>query len=89
MAVGTPTIDFSTFVLSLASTAMLNMGRMPDPTGGDMPADLKLARQNIDMLVMLREKTKGNLTPEEGVLLDRLLHDLRLAFVEESRGRHS
>ncbi len=84
MAEQTAGVDFSTFVLSLASSAMLHLGRMPDPTGEAMRSDLGLARQSIDLLAMLRDKTAGNLTPEEDTLLKRLLHDLRVAYVEES-----
>ncbi len=83
------TVDFSTFVLSLASSAMLHLGRVPDPTGQNVSPNLGLARQSIDMLAMLQEKTRGNLTGEEDQLLSRVLHDLRVAFVEESRNRVS
>ncbi len=84
MAEQTAGVDFSTFILSLASSAMLHLGRMPDPTGESIRPDLGLARQSIDLLAMLHDKTQGNLSPEEGSLLDRLLHDLRVAYVEES-----
>lgn len=84
MADRSPPIDFTTFILSLASSAMLNLGRMPDPTGEGGAPDLELARQSIDLLSMLRDKTQGNLTAEEASLLQRLLHDLRIAWVEES-----
>lgn len=84
MADRVPSVDFATFIMSLASSAMLNLGRMPDPTGEAGPPDLAIARQSIDLLAMLRSKTSGNLTVEEATLLDRLLHDLRVAWVEES-----
>ncbi len=89
MADNSAGIDFSTFILSLASSAMLHLGRMPDPTGEGGGVDLGLARQSIDLLGMLQEKTSGNLSPEEATLLTRLLHDLRVAFVEESGQRSS
>lgn len=84
MADTKPSIDFTTFILSLASSAMLNLGRMPDPTGEAGPPDLDLARQSIDLLAMLRDKTSGNLNEDETKLLQRLLHDLRIAWLEES-----
>jgi hypothetical protein len=80
-------IDFSTFVLSLASSAMVHLGCVPDPGGQEEAADLNLARQTIDILALLEAKTRGNLTPEEGRLLARVLHDLRVAWVEEHQRR--
>ena len=85
----TRSVDFSTFVLSLASSAMLHLGKVPDPSGQTVPPTLALAKQSIDMLSMLKEKTVGNLTDEERQLLDRVLHDVRLAYVEESRNQIS
>ncbi len=82
-----PTIDFYTFILSLASSAFVHMGDAPDPeTGQPMPANLPLAKQTIELLDMLREKTKGNLTQEEEKFLENLLTDLRLRFVQKSTG---
>jgi len=83
------TIDFQTFVLSLVSSAMVHLGRVPDPTGSPPEINLEMARQTIDILAMLRNKTHGNLDPVESALVDRVLHDLRLAWVEESRRRAS
>ena len=78
-------IDFSTFVLSLATTAMVQLGLVPDPsTGTPLPKDPLLARQTIDTLEMLRDKTRGNLDEEEQKLIDSLLYDLRMRFVEAS-----
>ena len=82
-------IDFQTFVLSLASSAMVHLGRVPDPTGQHSQFNLEMARQTVDILAMLRDKTHGNLDPTEAAVLDRVLHDLRLAFVEESRSSAS
>jgi hypothetical protein len=79
-------IDFYTFVLSLGSSAFVHLGDAPHPeTGTPAPPDLFLAHQTIDILAMLREKTKGNLTPEEEKFLDALLTDLRIRFVEKSK----
>lgn len=79
-------IDFYTFVLSLGSSAFVHLGDAPDPeTGKPGAPDLLLAHQTIDILAMLREKTQGNLTPEEEKFLDALLTDLRIRFVERSK----
>lgn len=87
---GAPPIDFSTFVLSLATTALIELGLAPDPqTGERREPDRALARQTIDSLAMLREKTRGNLDEAEQKLLEGLITDLRLRYVqvrEESSG---
>ncbi len=81
-------IDFYTFVLSLASSAFVHLGDAPHPeTGEPVPPDFPLAQQTIDILAMLREKTKGNLTQEEEKFLENLLTDLRLRFVQKSAGK--
>jgi hypothetical protein len=78
-----PAIDFSTFVLSISTTAFYQMGLVEDPSTGEKAApDLLLARQTIDTLEMLRDKTRGNLDEEESKLFDSLLYDLRMRFVE-------
>lgn len=78
-------IDFYTFVLSLGSSALVHLGDTPHPeTGEPVPANLPLAKQTIDLLVMLSEKTKGNLTAEEEQFLEHLLTDLRLRYVERA-----
>lgn len=79
---GAAPIDFFTFVLSLASSGFVNLGDAPHPeTGQAASPDLDLAQQAIDILAMLKEKTRGNLSAEEGKFLDNLLTDLRLRFV--------
>ena len=80
-----PTLDFSTFVLSIIGTAYVHMGDAPSPDG-QSERNLTLARQDIDLLGLLQEKTKGNLTGEEERLLDQALYDLRMRFIEVSRG---
>lgn len=82
-------IDFRTFLLSLASTALLHLGAMPDPDTNTPQPNLPLARQTIDLLNMLRDKTAGNLTPDEDQLFENLLYDLRLRYVQQSRGSTS
>ena len=75
-----PKIDFSTFVLSLFSSAMVHLGDAPRPDDTTRE-DLQLAKQTIDILGLLKEKTAGNLTTEEDKLLADLLYDLRLRYV--------
>jgi hypothetical protein len=77
-----PEVSFVAFVISLASNAAVHFGDMPDPaTGEKRPADLDAAAHVIELLAMLQDKTKGNLTPEERQLLDELLFELRMRFV--------
>jgi hypothetical protein len=86
MSDGRSPIDFYTFVLSLGSSAFVHLGEAPDPeTGQPTPANLALAKQTIDILDMLREKTRGNLTPEEEKFMENLLTDLRLRYVEKAK----
>ena len=77
MSTEIPKLDFTTFILSVSSAAFYSL------TGErGVPADLTLARQNVDLLEMLQEKTRGNLAQEEQALLDRLLFEVRMKFVE-------
>lgn len=76
-------IDFSGFVLSLSTSVMIHLGEVPDPITRETVIELPLAQQTIDILAMIREKTKGNLTREEEMLLNDLLTDLRMRFVEK------
>ena len=81
-----PRVDFSTFVLSLGTTALYQLGAVPDPsTGETLEADPLVAQQTIDTLEMIREKTRGNLDDEERQLLESLLYELRMRFVETGR----
>lgn len=76
------TVDFSTFVISLGTSALYHLGaNLPEAEGGGV-TNLPLARNVIDIIVMLKEKTAGNLTADEGKLLEALLFDLRLKYVE-------
>ena len=75
-------VDFSTHVLSLASTALIALGKMPGPDGQSHPLDLETARHLIDALGMLEQKTKNNLDEAEGKLLASLIYDLRVAYVD-------
>ena len=76
-----PKIDFSTFTLSLATSALFHMGMAEGPEGAKGEVDLPLARQTIDTLELLQEKTRGNLSDEEEKLLESVLYELRMAFV--------
>jgi len=80
-----PAVDFHTFVLSLGSSALLHLGELEHPDVGAPQKDLPLAKHTIDILVMLEEKTKGNLTPAEEKLIGSLLYDLRLRYVDAQK----
>ena len=80
-----PPVDFHTFVLSLGSSALLHLGEIENPNDGMSQKDLPLAKHTIDILVMLEEKTKGNLSTAEEKLMESLLYDLRLRYVEATR----
>lgn len=78
-------IDFTTFVFSLGSAALMHLGDAPHPETGEIRRDLEQARETIDLLALLQEKTRGNLTPEEERFLGALLYNLRLRFIEASK----
>ena len=80
-----PHVDFGTFVLSLGSSALVHLGEIQHPESAEAKENLLLARQTIDLLAMLQEKTRGNLTEAEARFLSDLLADLRLKFVEKSQ----
>ncbi len=82
-----PELTFSTFVLSLSTQALVLLGEAPDPTGKGVQPDLEGARQLIDILGILQAKTKGNLDSAESSLLDNVLYDLRMRFVERARSK--
>jgi hypothetical protein len=83
-AAGLPAVDFSTFVVSLSHSAFVHLGDAPDPEG-KRSVNLPLARQTIDLLSLLQEKTKGNLNGPEERILGQALYDLRLRYVEVTR----
>ncbi len=83
-----PPVDFITFILSLSQTAFLSLGLGPELEGGkSFPVDLQSARWTIEALEMIQDKTKGNLTGEEERIFERLLAELRMAYVQVS-GQH-
>lgn len=83
-----PAPTFATFVLSLSTSALLQLGAIEDPTQPESPPpepDLALARHTIDILEVLKDKTLGNLDPQEEELLRGVLHDLHMRFVEAQK----
>ena len=82
-----PQLSFTAFVLSLASTAAIHFGDLPDPISGE-PAEqnLEAAAQMIEILGLLDVKTRGNLTAEERQVLEQVLYELRLRFVQAKDG---
>jgi uncharacterized protein DUF1844 len=82
-----PALDFNALVLSLGSSAIVHLGEAPDPTTGQKreKPEFPMAQQSIDLLAMLQEKTRGNLTAEEARFLDNMLFDLRMLFVQASQ----
>ena len=74
--------DFETLVSYLSTTTMFQLGLIPGPGGERIPPDMNNAHRTIDLLEVLQEKTRGNLTPDESRLLDDVLYELRMTFVE-------
>ena len=80
-----PSLTFTAFVLSLASTAAVHFGDLPDPSSGERaPLNLVGAAQMIEILALLDQKTRGNLSAEERAMLEQVLYELRMRFVEAS-----
>ena len=77
-----PELNFATLVFSLSSSALVHLGQVPDPATGEPRPDYPLAKQTIDLLGLLQVKTKGNLEDEEDKLLEGVLYDLRMAYVQ-------
>jgi hypothetical protein len=80
-------LSFSTFILGLSTQALVHLGEIPNPIDNQVATDLLAAKHMIDILGILSEKTKGNLDSSESGLLDSILYDLRLKYVERVRGR--
>ncbi len=80
-----PHVDFATFVLSLSHSALMHLGEAPHPDTGGVEKNLPLARQTIDLIAMLDEKTRGNLSGDEERLIGQILFDLRMRYVELSK----
>lgn len=79
---GLPPLDFSTFILSLSTSVLMNLGLVENPVTGKTEKEPAVARQTIDLITLLKEKTKGNLSDEETKLVDDVLHELRLWYVK-------
>ena len=78
-------IDFATFVMSLSQSAFYQLGEVPDPLTGKSELNLPAVHQTIDMLMMLKEKTTGNLTPEESKLIEQMIYELQMKYVAKSK----
>jgi hypothetical protein len=79
-------LSFTAFVLSLASTAAIHFGDLPDPASGGPAPNLEGAQQMIDILALLERKTRGNLSLEERQVLEQVLYELRMRFVQAAGG---
>lgn len=73
--------SFSVLIMSIASSAIMAMGLAPDPQSGQVSKDKELARFNIDLLLVLKDKTNGNLSGDEVKFLENLISDLQMKFV--------
>jgi len=82
-----PGVDFATFVLSLSHSALVHLGEAANPDTGRVDQSLPLARQTIDLIAMLEEKTRGNLTGDEERLVGQILFDLRMRYVELTKSK--
>jgi uncharacterized protein DUF1844 len=82
-----PEINFSTFVISLSTQALMHLGEIGNPISGKVETDVPIAKQMIDILAMLKNKTRGNLDPNEDRLMQDILFDLRMKYVEAVKKR--
>lgn len=80
-----PPIDFATFILSLATSAQMHMGLIANPQTGRQEKNLRAAKETIDLLEILKGKTKGNLTQDEERLFEHVLYELRMTYVERNK----
>lgn len=80
-----PEINFPTFIMSLNASALFNLGVLENPATGKKEKNLPLAKQTIDILCMLEEKTRGNLSKDEDLMLKNILYDLRIIYVKEKK----
>ncbi|MBP8626669.1 MAG: DUF1844 domain-containing protein [Syntrophorhabdaceae bacterium] len=79
------TLNFSTFILSLSTSVLVNLGELPDPISNEKKVDLRLAKHSIDVIEMLKEKTKGNLTEDEERLMTNVLYELMIKYVDAAK----
>jgi len=78
-----PEMNFPTFIMSMNASALMHLGVIEDPTLGKKEINLQLAKQTIDILTMLEEKTRGNLSEDEEKMLKSILYDLKIIYVKE------
>ena len=82
-----PELDFTSFLLSLATTVQMSLGAIPNPQTNLQAQNLPAAKQMIDIISMLKEKTKGNLSNEEQALIDSILYNLRMHYIRTLEGK--
>jgi hypothetical protein len=82
-----PELDFPMFILSLTHSAWVHLGDAPNPADGLLEVNLPMARQTIDLLALLQDKTRGNLDGDEERVLGQALYDLRMRYVEVSKSK--
>jgi hypothetical protein len=80
-----PALDFASFIWSLATQALWQLGADSPPAGMAVEKDLEAAKQTIEIISLLKTKTKGNLTTDEERLIEEVLHQLRMVFVRSAR----
>jgi hypothetical protein len=80
-----PKITFATFIFSLNTSVLMHLGLIEDPATGEKSVNLPIAKQTIDILGMMEEKTRGNLSKDEESMLKNILYDLRILYVKEKR----
>ncbi len=80
-----PPINFPTFVISLSTQALMHLGEIPNPLTGKVEKEISAAKQTIDILSLLKEKTTGNLDEGEDKLMEEVLYDLRMKYVQAVR----
>lgn len=78
-------VNFSSFVMSLATQAMVQLGQMAPPPGMEIPVDVESGKGTIDILAMIQQKTRGNLSKEETKFLEDVLHTLRISYVKRAK----
>ena len=78
-------VAFTSFIMSLATQVLVQLGEMPPPSGMEIPRDLDSARQTIDILTMLQQRTRGNLSNEESRFIEDVLHSLRMSFINAKK----
>ncbi len=79
-----PQVNFTTFIMSLNTSALVHLGEIPEPGKEEPEMDLELARHTIDTIAMLKEKTRGNLDEQEQQIIDAMLYELRMLFIKKA-----